>query len=201
MSGPNGDPNISAEEGIINDEDEFEEEEYEAINSMLDQINTYLDDLEERNDSLNGKLHELMESNRQARMEFRAQLLGSQNEEGQCPADGDNSSTSKEDQSKDGGDWAQQNTEMEIFMKADSTSNLCLLDWWPSTCIVHVYPMLWIYLHHQGDVCKTVIFCSSSITELHLGFLLLLNCSVPMFGIYRPLAASYRSYLGRYGEI
>lgn len=48
--------------------------EYEAINSMLDQINCYLDDLEERNDSLNGKLHELMESNRQARLEFRAQL-------------------------------------------------------------------------------------------------------------------------------
>lgn len=41
---------------------------------MLDQINSYLDDLEERNDSLNGKLHELMESNRQARLEFRAQL-------------------------------------------------------------------------------------------------------------------------------
>lgn len=103
MSGPNGDPNISIEDGIINDEDEFGEEEYEAINSMLDQINTYLDDLEERNDSLNGKLHELMESNRQARLEFRAQLLGSQ-EEGQHPADGDDSSTSKEDLSKDGGD-------------------------------------------------------------------------------------------------
>lgn len=42
---------------------------------MLDQINSYLDDLEERNDSLNGKLHELMESNRQARLEFRAQLI------------------------------------------------------------------------------------------------------------------------------
>lgn len=48
---------------------------------MLDQINSYLDDLEERNDSLNGKLHELMESNRQARLEFRAQLLGSPTQE------------------------------------------------------------------------------------------------------------------------
>ncbi|XP_042364956.1 UPF0184 protein C9orf16 homolog [Plectropomus leopardus] len=101
MSGPNGDPNISMDDGIINDEDEFGDEEYEAINSMLDQINTYLDDLEERNDSLNGKLHELMESNRQARLEFRAQLLGSKTEEGQ---DGDSSSTSKEDLDKDGGD-------------------------------------------------------------------------------------------------
>lgn len=41
---------------------------------MLDQINSCLDDLEERNDALNGKLHELLESNRQARQEFRAQL-------------------------------------------------------------------------------------------------------------------------------
>ncbi|KAG9353911.1 hypothetical protein JZ751_012035 [Albula glossodonta] len=74
MSGPNGDPNIS-----INDEteeEEFNEEEYAAINSMLDQINSCLDDLEERNDALNGKLHELLESNRQARLEFREQLHG-----------------------------------------------------------------------------------------------------------------------------
>lgn len=55
--------------------------EYEAINSMLDQINSYLDDLEERNDSLNGKLHELMESNRQARQEFRAQMINNKPQE------------------------------------------------------------------------------------------------------------------------
>uniref|UniRef100_UPI0037E9C74A bublin coiled-coil protein n=1 Tax=Semicossyphus pulcher TaxID=241346 RepID=UPI0037E9C74A len=105
MSGPNGDPNISIDDGIINDDDDFgDEEEYEAINSMLDQINSYLDDLEERNDSLNGKLHELMESNRQARLEFRAQLVGSENQEEACPADGDSSSPGKEDQNKDAGD-------------------------------------------------------------------------------------------------
>ncbi|XP_026211045.1 UPF0184 protein C9orf16 homolog [Anabas testudineus] len=103
MSGPNGDPNISVDADIINDEDEFDEEEYVAINSMLDQINSYLDDLEERNDALNGKLHELMESNRQARLEFRAQLLGSQTQEEQRPANGD-SSSGKEDLSKDNGD-------------------------------------------------------------------------------------------------
>lgn len=74
--GPNGDPNMSAEDSIIDDEDEFDDEEYAAVNSMLDQINSYLDDLEERNDALNGKLHELLESNRQARLEFRAQLQG-----------------------------------------------------------------------------------------------------------------------------
>lgn len=100
MSGPNGDPDITIDNGIINDEDDFEEEEYIAINSMLDQINSYLDDLEERNDALNGKLHDLMESNRQARLEFRAQLLGSQTQEGHCPEDGD-SSSKKEDPNKD----------------------------------------------------------------------------------------------------
>ncbi|PWA26660.1 UPF0184 protein C9orf16 homolog [Gambusia affinis] len=77
MSGPNGDPDISSEDGIINDDDEFGDEEYASINNMLDQINSYLDDLEERNDALNGKLHELLESNRQARLDFRAQLTGS----------------------------------------------------------------------------------------------------------------------------
>lgn len=78
--------------------------EYEAINSMLDQINSYLDDLEERNDSLNGKLHELMESNREARLEFRAQLLGSPTKEEHCPADGVSSSPSEEDLNEDSGD-------------------------------------------------------------------------------------------------
>ncbi|XP_061118716.1 UPF0184 protein C9orf16 homolog isoform X2 [Conger conger] len=51
-------------------------QEYVAINSMLDQINSCLDDLEERNDALTDKLQELLESNRQARLEFREQLNG-----------------------------------------------------------------------------------------------------------------------------
>uniref|UniRef100_A0A8C7YUE5 Bublin coiled coil protein n=1 Tax=Oryzias sinensis TaxID=183150 RepID=A0A8C7YUE5_9TELE len=91
MSGPNGDPNISTDNGIIDDEDEFGDEEYAAINSMLDQINSYLDDLEDRNDALNGKLHELLESNRQARLEFRAQILESQNQEEQSIQGGNQS--------------------------------------------------------------------------------------------------------------
>ncbi|KAK2910802.1 hypothetical protein QQF64_026362 [Cirrhinus molitorella] len=81
MSGPNGDPNISVDDGIIEDEDEFSEEEYAAIDSMLDQINSCLDNIEERNEALNGKLHELLESNRQVRREFRQQL----NDEEQHP--------------------------------------------------------------------------------------------------------------------
>nr|XP_019937790.1 PREDICTED: UPF0184 protein C9orf16 homolog [Paralichthys olivaceus] len=97
MSGPNGDPSMSMEDGVINDEDEFGDEEYIAINSMLDQINSYLDGLEERNDALNGKMHELLESNRQARLEFRAQLLGSQTQDEHQSTDG------KEELNEDGG--------------------------------------------------------------------------------------------------
>ncbi|KAM8743464.1 bublin coiled-coil protein [Acanthopagrus schlegelii] len=106
MSGPNGDPDMSMNDGIINDDDDFgDAEEYEAINTMLDQINNYLDDLEDRNDSLNGKLHELMESNRQARLEFRAQLFGPPDqEEENSPAEGDESSASKEDTNEDDGE-------------------------------------------------------------------------------------------------
>ncbi|KAA0717448.1 UPF0184 protein C9orf16 -like protein [Triplophysa tibetana] len=85
MSGPNGDPHISADDGIIDDEDEFNDEEYGAINSMLDQINSCLDDMEERNDALNGKLHELLESNRQARREFRGQLHDAEDQQEQPP--------------------------------------------------------------------------------------------------------------------
>lgn len=48
--------------------------EYAAIDSMLDQINSCLDDIEERNDALNGKLQELLESNRAARRDFRQQI-------------------------------------------------------------------------------------------------------------------------------
>ncbi|XP_046695251.1 UPF0184 protein C9orf16 homolog [Silurus meridionalis] len=88
MSGPNGDPEVTANE-IIEDEDDFNEDEYAAINSMLDQINSCLDDLEERNDVLNGKLHELLESNRQARQEFRAQIDKKEAEEQkQLPSEG-----------------------------------------------------------------------------------------------------------------
>nr|XP_005992141.1 PREDICTED: UPF0184 protein C9orf16 homolog [Latimeria chalumnae] len=64
MPGPNGDLVVSLE-------DTCSEEEYMAINSMLDQINSCLDNLEETNKSLNAKLMELLESNRQIRQEFK----------------------------------------------------------------------------------------------------------------------------------
>uniref|UniRef100_A0A8C7G5H5 Bublin coiled coil protein n=1 Tax=Oncorhynchus kisutch TaxID=8019 RepID=A0A8C7G5H5_ONCKI len=63
MSGPNGDPNISTDDDVITEP-----------STLLDQINSCLDDLEERNDSLNDQLHELLESNWQAWQEFRVQL-------------------------------------------------------------------------------------------------------------------------------
>lgn len=41
---------------------------------MLDQINSCLDHLEEKNDHLHARLQELLESNRQTRLEFQQQL-------------------------------------------------------------------------------------------------------------------------------
>ncbi|XP_028919218.1 UPF0184 protein C9orf16 homolog [Ornithorhynchus anatinus] len=77
MSGPNGDVQLpgEVEDGHPHD-DHFGEAEYAAINSMLDQINTCLDHLEEKNDHLHAQLKELLESNRQTRLEFQQQLSG-----------------------------------------------------------------------------------------------------------------------------
>ncbi|KAM6399957.1 bublin coiled-coil protein [Rhynochetos jubatus] len=78
MSGPNGEPHVPLGGAGGNDDDDddgdsFGEEEYAAINSMLDQIDSCLDYLEEKNDSLHACLKELLESNRQARLEFQQQ--------------------------------------------------------------------------------------------------------------------------------
>ncbi|XP_069465264.1 bublin coiled-coil protein [Ambystoma mexicanum] len=71
MSGPNWDLQIPME--TEEEDDGLGEEEYESINSMLDQINSCLDHLEEKNDHLQGQLKELLEVNRQARREFQEQ--------------------------------------------------------------------------------------------------------------------------------
>uniref|UniRef100_A0A8C4P6N4 Chromosome 9 open reading frame 16 n=1 Tax=Dromaius novaehollandiae TaxID=8790 RepID=A0A8C4P6N4_DRONO len=76
MSGPNGEPHVAAGAAGRDDDDDgdsFGEEEYAAINSMLDQINSCLDHLEEKNDYLHACLKELLESNRQTRLEFQQQ--------------------------------------------------------------------------------------------------------------------------------
>uniref|UniRef100_UPI00398F17EB bublin coiled-coil protein n=1 Tax=Pristiophorus japonicus TaxID=55135 RepID=UPI00398F17EB len=70
MSGPNGEPSVEREEG-----EDVPEEEYVALNLMLDQINSCLDNLEEKNDVLNAKFRELLESNRQVRLEFQQQQM------------------------------------------------------------------------------------------------------------------------------
>ncbi|XP_069774889.1 bublin coiled-coil protein isoform X2 [Narcine bancroftii] len=64
MSGPNGEPAVNVER----EEDDVSAEEYDALNLMLDQISSCLDNLEEKNDVLNAKFQELLESNRQARV-------------------------------------------------------------------------------------------------------------------------------------
>ncbi|XP_023443013.1 bublin coiled-coil protein [Dasypus novemcinctus] len=74
MSGPNGDLGMPMEAGAEGEDDDLEETEYAAINSMLDQINSCLDHLEEKNDHLHARLQELLESNRQTRLEFQQQL-------------------------------------------------------------------------------------------------------------------------------
>ncbi|XP_032089253.1 UPF0184 protein C9orf16 homolog [Thamnophis elegans] len=74
MTGPNGEPQLPMGRGGEEEEEEgYGEAEYAAINLMLDQINSCLDHLEEKNDHLNSQLKELLESNRQARLEFQQQ--------------------------------------------------------------------------------------------------------------------------------
>ncbi|XP_066467000.1 bublin coiled-coil protein [Tiliqua scincoides] len=75
MSGPNGEPQLPVGRGEEDDDGGgFGDAEYAAINSMLDQINSCLDHLEEKNDHLHARLKELLESNRQTRLEFQQQL-------------------------------------------------------------------------------------------------------------------------------
>uniref|UniRef100_A0A8C6CR96 Uncharacterized protein n=1 Tax=Moschus moschiferus TaxID=68415 RepID=A0A8C6CR96_MOSMO len=66
--------------GTRGEEDGFGEAEYAAINSMLNQINSCLDHLEEKNDHLHVCLQELLESNWQTCLEFQQQL-------GETPSD------------------------------------------------------------------------------------------------------------------
>ncbi|XP_018088205.1 bublin coiled-coil protein-like [Xenopus laevis] len=68
MSGPNGDPMVQLGEATG-------DEDYAALDFMLDQINFCLDHLEEKNDQLHAQLQDLLESNRQARRDFQMQIL------------------------------------------------------------------------------------------------------------------------------
>ncbi|CAN0171383.1 unnamed protein product [Lampetra fluviatilis] len=52
--------------------------EYQDLNSALDQISSFLDQLEERNDSLNARLRELLASNQQERRGASSEAQGTQ---------------------------------------------------------------------------------------------------------------------------
>ncbi|XP_071802703.1 bublin coiled-coil protein-like [Asterias amurensis] len=50
-------------------------EEYTVLGETLDQLDSCLDDLEQKNDSLNNKLKELLESTQQIHQEMSAERL------------------------------------------------------------------------------------------------------------------------------
>uniref|UniRef100_A0A8C6C6E0 Uncharacterized protein n=1 Tax=Monodon monoceros TaxID=40151 RepID=A0A8C6C6E0_MONMO len=62
------------EAGTEGEDDGFGEAGHAAINSMLDQVNSCLDDLEEKDEHLHARLQELLESNRQTHLEFQQEL-------------------------------------------------------------------------------------------------------------------------------
>jgi len=64
-----GDPNRSNEGSDVEEE---EDSDFEALDRQLDQLSSYLDVLEEKNDVLIAQLRDLLESNRQARMELNS---------------------------------------------------------------------------------------------------------------------------------
>ncbi|KAG6446227.1 UPF0184 protein AAEL002161 [Manduca sexta] len=69
----NGDDNASADE-IEPTEEQNEEnicEEYEMLDSTLDELNSALDYLERKNDDIHEKLKELLQSNIDIRQEMR----------------------------------------------------------------------------------------------------------------------------------
>ncbi|XP_015603981.1 UPF0184 protein C9orf16 [Cephus cinctus] len=59
------------ENGVeINEDDINNEEEFQAINAQLDQLNSALDTIERKNDDIQAELVELLKSNREARKQF-----------------------------------------------------------------------------------------------------------------------------------
>ena len=53
-----------------NDEN-FNDAEFQAINAQLDQLNCVLDNLEQKNDNILAELIDLLQSNREARRQFQ----------------------------------------------------------------------------------------------------------------------------------
>jgi len=55
--------------------------EYNNLDETLDQISSYLDEIEQRNDSLFARLEALLEKNRETRKELEAERLSRENSE------------------------------------------------------------------------------------------------------------------------
>ena len=62
--------NEENEENDENDEN-CNDAEFEAINAQLDQLNSVLDNLEQKNDDIRAELIQLLHSNREARKQFQ----------------------------------------------------------------------------------------------------------------------------------
>ena len=63
------------DEEMEEDDEELSEEEaaeFSLLNQQLDQLDKALDAIEEKNDSINSKLRELLEESKQARLEMEA---------------------------------------------------------------------------------------------------------------------------------
>ncbi|XP_017760205.1 PREDICTED: UPF0184 protein C9orf16 [Eufriesea mexicana] len=52
-------------------EENCNDAEFEAINAQLDQLNSVLDNLEQKNDDIRAELIQLLQSNREARKQFQ----------------------------------------------------------------------------------------------------------------------------------
>ncbi|XP_022325143.2 bublin coiled-coil protein-like [Crassostrea virginica] len=77
--------NVEIDEHTIEDEENLEElvenasNEYQDINNTLDQIDSWMTNIETQNDSLVSKLQELLESNRQMRAELQQENAAENN--------------------------------------------------------------------------------------------------------------------------
>ncbi|KZC05064.1 UPF0184 protein C9orf16 [Dufourea novaeangliae] len=52
-------------------EENYNDTEFEALNAQLDQLNSVLDNLEQKNDVIHAELIELLQSNKEARRQFQ----------------------------------------------------------------------------------------------------------------------------------
>ncbi|OWR44911.1 bublin coiled-coil protein [Danaus plexippus] len=71
----NGHVESNMEEGIDEDNDENVCEEYDVLDSKLDELNQALDLLEQKNDDIHKRLKDLLQSNRDIRKELKHEVV------------------------------------------------------------------------------------------------------------------------------